>query len=94
MPSVLTDLLTLSEVSRLLPGRPHPSTIWRWRRKGIGGVKLRTVRIGGRTYVQRHALEEFIEAMTRASDVPQTRERSDETRSRLAAAGLVEGAPA
>lgn len=97
MPSLLIDLLKLSEVSRLVPGHPHPSTIWRWRRKGIGGVKLRTVRIGGRSYVQRHALEEFIQAMTRAADGPEAPplgERSEETRARLAAAGLVEGATA
>lgn len=87
--SVLTDLLTLPEVSRLLPGKPHPSTLWRWRKKGVSGVKLRTVRVGGRTYVQRRALEQFVEAMTRAAESDEAvAERTPETAARLESAGL------
>jgi hypothetical protein len=59
--------LALAEAARLLPKRPNPATLWRWRTKGVRGVKLVTKLIGGRRYVTRAALQQFIEAVTAAA---------------------------
>jgi hypothetical protein len=60
--------LTLTEVSKHLPGRPHISTIHRWRTKGLKGVRLRTFRVGGRRVTTVSDLEEFIAKVTAAAD--------------------------
>ena len=49
---LLEEILPLAEAARRLPrlraGRPtHPSTLWRWASRGIRGVRLETVRVGG-----------------------------------------------
>jgi hypothetical protein len=94
------ELLSLAEAARLLPKAPNPATLWRWRTKGIRGVRLKTVLVGGRRYVSRAALNRFIQAVTAAtqqSDGPSaaaapqkgsTRRRSAETSRRLKEAGL------
>jgi hypothetical protein len=100
MPSALIDEkpLPLAEAARLLPKRPNPATLWRWRTKGVRGVRLRTSMIGGRRYVTRAALREFNEAVTAAAErksaepveqAPEsTRPRSAEMVRRLRKAGL------
>ena len=60
--------LTFAQAAQSLPGRPHVSTIARWAARSIGGVKLATVKIGGRRFVNRRALEEFSAATTAAAD--------------------------
>jgi hypothetical protein len=57
-----------AEVERLTGERPHRTTIDRWRMRGCHGVKLETVKIGGKRYVSREALQRFIEAVTAAAD--------------------------
>jgi len=59
------DLLRLSEVPRELPGRTDVSTVWRWAQRGISGVKLETVKIGGKKLTSRQAISRFIEATSR-----------------------------
>jgi hypothetical protein len=94
--------LPLAEAARLLPKRPNPATLWRWRKKGVRGVRLQTVLIGGRRYVTRNALQQFIEAVTAAASAsaepslpskpsPEQRGggRSVETRRRLKREGLL-----
>lgn len=60
-------VLTFSEAARHLPRvngrRPHASTIWRWARRGISGVKLETRRIGARFVTSVQALERFTAAL-------------------------------
>ena len=53
------ELLSLQQASQILPGRPHISTLHRWRLRGVRGQKLVTVLIGGRRYTSRRALSEF-----------------------------------
>ena len=59
---------SLREAAKLLPGRPHISTLHRWRTRGVHGVKLATVKIGGRRMVEASSLDQFCEAVTCASD--------------------------
>lgn len=67
---MLTDekLITFTEASTSLPlrnGRPvHSSSIWRWARRGIGGIQLETLRIGGRYLTSLPALERFTKNLT------------------------------
>jgi len=91
------ELLTLGQACRLLPRKPSPPTLWRWRVKGvkINGqcIKLEAVRCGGVWVTTQAAMVDFIERQTTAA-TPATDDQPDETRSpaterRLAAAGLV-----
>lgn len=63
--------LTLTEAARACPGRPHPSTLWRWARKGVRGangvtVKLEHVRLGARIFTSREAIDCFGRALAEA----------------------------
>jgi hypothetical protein len=87
----MSDLLSFSQAAAELPGRPHISTLHRWRLTGIKGVKLRTVRVGGKRMVDRISLQEFIDAVTAAADgepirseTPRQRERAIERAERRA----------
>ena len=60
-------ICTFTEATKALPKlngrRPHPSTIWRWARKGVKGVRLESRRIGGRFVTSQEALERFAERL-------------------------------
>ena len=60
-------LVSLADASKILPGNPHVSTLHRWRLRGVRGVKLPTVLIGGRRFVDRQSLAEFVAAVTAAA---------------------------
>lgn len=62
------SLLTISEAAKSLPMRPNVSTVWRWVQRGVRGVTLDTVLIGGRRYTSREALQSFVERSTAAAD--------------------------
>lgn len=78
------DLIPLAEAAKLLPGKPHISTLHRWRVRGVRGVKLPTLMCGGRRCVARSALFEFINATTAVREnsapraTPRSRNRSRE----------------
>lgn len=46
----------------------HPSTLHRWRQRGIRGVRLETLLIGGARYTSTEALSRFFAATTAAAD--------------------------
>lgn len=55
--------LSLTEAAKALPPiggkRIHPSSLWRWCRRGVRGLKLRYARFGGRIAVQLSDIETF-----------------------------------
>ena len=57
-------LVTLSRAADHYPavnGRhPHPSTVFRHALQGVDGVRLETVRVGGRLVTSIQAIERFI----------------------------------
>lgn len=53
-------LLTVAEASHECPARPSIRTIWRWMQRGIRGIQLESLVIGGRRYTSREALARFI----------------------------------
>lgn len=57
-------LLTLSQAARALPKKIAPSTLWRWYRKGVRGVVLETVVVGGARYTSAEAIQRFATALT------------------------------
>lgn len=93
-------LLTLSAATRTLPGRTgrgiHVSTIWRWAQRGVRGVRLETILIGGIRHTSREALQRFFERTTAAADgeapparTPKQRERAIRAAEKeLAASGI------
>ena len=84
------NLITLSEAARLLPTKPAPCTLWRWRSKGVNGARLECVRSGGRWLTTRHALVRFLIAQTQAtSSNVQPAIQHPDMRSQLREAGLL-----
>ena len=81
MVTLSEHLLTLSAAARELPGPSgrgvHVATLWRWAHRGVRGIRLESVMIGGIRYTSREALERFVAATTAAADgsrpAPQTR---------------------
>jgi len=43
-------------------------TIWRWRQKGIRGVRLESFMVGGRRFTTHEAFVRFVERTTKAVD--------------------------
>ncbi len=65
------DLLTLTELAKRVPGRPHSSTLWRWARRGVksrcgGRVRLEHMRAGARVLSSWDAFCRFAEALAEA----------------------------
>jgi hypothetical protein len=78
------QLVTLAELARELPGKPHPATVARWCSKGIRGIKLWSERAGGRRCSTREAVQRFFAATGGAKDsdvnqLPQTQTSAVET---------------
>lgn len=59
------DTITLNEACKELPGNPHVSTLWRWKDRGVDGVKLETIKIGTKHFTSRQALTRFLEKTNR-----------------------------
>jgi len=67
------DLLSENRVSMTQLARQMGvtiPTIWRWRQRGIRGIKLETFLIGGRRFTTTEAHRRFVEATTAAADGP------------------------
>ena len=59
----------LSDVPRHLPPgragkRLHCSTVFRWAQRGLRGIKLESIRIGGALHTSEQALQRFSERLT------------------------------
>lgn len=63
-------LLSLSEAAKVIPAvegrKPHASTLWRWMRKGLKGIKLDFVRVGHRICTTPEAIARFMERLAEA----------------------------
>lgn len=73
-------VLTLLEVTKALPSfngkRLHVSSVWRWARRGVKGVKLETRRIGARYVTSMEALERFTKALSEIEPDSPTQRRA------------------
>ncbi|MEZ6232902.1 MAG: DUF1580 domain-containing protein [Phycisphaerales bacterium] len=77
-------LITLNDAIAHFPNRPHIKLVYRWRRKGVGGVVLESFRVGGKWYTSEQAIERFLERQNpqlqqqqkQPTSAPQTKRRS------------------
>ncbi len=83
------QLILFAKSGQEFPGRsPAPATLNRWRLRGVRGVKLETLLIGGQRFTSREAIRRFIESQNQ----PQAAEPSmtaAERQARSAAARAV-----
>ena len=68
----LEKLVTLADAAPFCPRRrhqkrPHPSTLSRWGRHGINGIRLETLRVGATTCTTVEALQRFFERLEAAA---------------------------
>jgi hypothetical protein len=66
------DLRSFADVPDLLPRRTggrrvHVSAVYRWASRGIRGVRLEWVQVGGIRYTSREALDRFVAALSGAA---------------------------
>lgn len=81
------ERLSLSKVARLI-GVSLPS-VWRWCLNGVRGRKLRSVHVGGRRYVLRDDLAEFLRAGDPSpSPTPSTLKRAESAERELERLGI------
>jgi hypothetical protein len=66
--SLNETLVSLTEASKILPGRPCCSSLWRWYARGVRGVRLETLVVAGRRFTSREAIERFVAATTAAAN--------------------------
>jgi len=60
------NVLTFSEAAKLLPRRragrkTHVSTLYRWASRGVRGIVLETLQIGGTSCTSKEALQRFFD---------------------------------
>ena len=60
--------IRFSKAARLVPGRRSQATVFRWAKKGVKGVHLRHIRVGGVNYTTEEWIEKFFEDLA-AADV-------------------------
>lgn len=92
------SLVPLSKAAGWVPPtrgrRVHPSTLWRWAERGVRGVNLEVVRVGGTVMTSQDALTRFFRALTDGTQAEAPRrgqalERKHErAKARLAEAGI------
>lgn len=65
LPAPDERLLPIADAIEQVTGyRPHPTSCCRWHRRGVRGVKLRTVVFGGRPRTCEKWVREFIASTT------------------------------
>lgn len=53
-----------STISKQHPIRPSVPTLWRWALRGLRGVRLETIKVGGRRYTTFEAIDRFASRLT------------------------------
>lgn len=89
-------LLTIKQAAKHVPSNPSVSTLWRWVTKGVRGVVLESVLIGGTRLTSEEAIDRFYCDIAAASDgepaptrTPRQRAKAIEAADReLAEAGI------
>lgn len=81
---------TLTEATHHLPRRrkgkrPAVSTLFRWAQKGVRGIRLETLQVGGTKCTSIEALQRFFEALTYIDSPPPLRSLSQRRRAAEAA---------
>jgi hypothetical protein len=65
-------LISITDAAKRCPSRPHVGTVWRWTLNGLHGIKLQSIKVGGKRFTSLEALHRFIDATTaRSAGKPQ-----------------------
>ncbi len=83
-------LKLLAAIEAATGQRPHPATVYRWHTRGIKGVRLVTVRLGGKRLCSVEAVLRFVQESTAAADGPQPGTIARTSRRRAAAIAQAE----
>ena len=84
-------VLTLTAAAKRLPqrrrgSRPHVATLYRWSQRGVKGVRLETIQVGGTCCTSIEALQRFFDTLSEprapASNKRPDRQREIETAER------------
>ena len=67
-PIDIKRLVPIGQAPKLLLVPVHVSTFHRWRTRGVRGIRLETILIGGRRYLDPVALEDFARRLTSIVD--------------------------
>ncbi len=60
--SNVANLIPLSAVPELVPGTPCIATVRRWCSRGVRGRRLSSVMRGGRIFVDKNAVSDFLKS--------------------------------
>ena len=58
----------VSEAPNHIPGHPSQASVWRWVLKGVGGIKLESILIGGKRFTSAESIQRFCDRRTSAAD--------------------------
>lgn len=86
----IEELIPLAKAGRFVNPScpPHVATIWRWCLRGVAGVTLESVKIGGSRFTSKEAVERFIHRLNTPGSVPEPRNAAAEAAGdKLAAMG-------
>jgi hypothetical protein len=80
-------LVALADVPRLLPRRrggktPHVATAYRWSTRGLRGIVLETIQVGGTRCTSREALARFFIRLSEEAGLTPTRPTPTQLRRR------------
>ena len=69
------SLFSLTEAAAQVPRRRagrkcHVATVYRWAQRGVRGIRLETIQVGGTRCTSRQAMQRFFEALTVQSAAP------------------------
>lgn len=77
-------------LAKRLPKRPSPETIWRWRTRGVNGVKLKAKRCGRCWMTTLDNVDEFIREQNKPAELsPETDLAGEALDAALRAAGIL-----
>lgn len=67
----VTDFLSLTDASKIIPGRPHATCLWRWCRRGVQArsgerIRLEHRRLGGKIFTRMDWLDDFSRRLAEA----------------------------
>lgn len=62
----MPQYLSITKAAQRLPDRPHHNTVRRWMTVGCYGIKLRSVRFGGKRLTTEQWCDEFVAAVQSA----------------------------
>jgi len=79
------NLIPLIKVPSHLPRRAtgkkiHISVVYRWVSRGLRGVQLESIRIGGTAYTSTEAIQRFGERLTESGSPPQKKRNAAKSR--------------